>query len=89
LRIYIGLRRGLLERIAKVSFMITGQDFDELAFAEKQLAESRDRMKDYRNLENSFVPGSVERERAGILVEEIEVLHQIMDRLCYQLRLRR
>jgi hypothetical protein len=69
--------------------MITGEDFDKIAFAEKRLAESRDRMKDYRNLENSFVPGSVERERATILLEEIEVLHQFMDRLCRQLRVRR
>jgi hypothetical protein len=68
--------------------MIAGENFDELAFAEKRLAESRDRMKDYRNLENSFVPGSVERERASILLEEIEVLQQVMDRLCRQLRFR-
>jgi hypothetical protein len=68
--------------------MIAGENFNELEFAEKRLAESRDRMKDYRNLENSFVPGSVERERASILLEEIEVLHQVMDRLCHQLRLR-
>jgi hypothetical protein len=67
-------------------FMIAGQDF--VAFAEKRLAESRDRMEDYRNLENSFVPGSVERERVTILLEDIEVLHQALDRLCRQLRLR-
>jgi hypothetical protein len=69
--------------------MIAGENFDELAFAEKRLAESQDRMNDYRNLENSFVAGSVERERASILLEEIEVLHQVMNRLCRQLRLRR
>jgi hypothetical protein len=67
--------------------MIAGDDF--VALAEKRLAESRDRMKDYRSLKNSFVPGSVERERASILLEQIEVLHQAMDRLCCQLRLRR
>ena len=69
--------------------MIAGENFDEIAFAEKTLAESRDRMKDFRDLENSFVPGSVEHERASTLLEEIEVLHQVMDRLCRQLRLRR
>jgi division protein CdvB (Snf7/Vps24/ESCRT-III family) len=68
--------------------MIAGESFD-LAFAEKRLAESRDRMQDYRKLENSFVAGSVDRERASILLEDIEVLHQIMDRLCHQLRLQR
>jgi hypothetical protein len=61
--------------------MIAGEDF--VAFAERRLAESRDRMKDYRDLESSFVPGSVERERASILIEEIEVLHKVMDRLCH------
>jgi hypothetical protein len=67
--------------------MIAGEDF--VAFAEKRLAESRDRMKDYRNLANSFVSGSDERERASILLEEVEVLHQVMDQLCRQLRPRR
>jgi hypothetical protein len=67
--------------------MIAGEDF--VALAEKRLAESRDRMKDYRNLANSFVPDSDERKRATNLLEEIEVLHQVMDRLCRQLRLRR
>jgi hypothetical protein len=78
----------LLESIAKgILPMIAEEDF--VALAEKRLAESRDRMKDYRNLENYFVPGSDERERAINLLEEIEVLHQVMDRLCRQLRLRR
>ena len=54
----------------------------ELAFAERRLAESRGRMKSYRDLENSFIPGSVERIRARILVEEIEVLQKMMGRLC-------
>ncbi|HWY92227.1 MAG TPA: hypothetical protein VNY04_04935 [Chthoniobacterales bacterium] len=67
--------------------MIAGEDF--VALAEKRLAESRDRMKDYRNLANSFVPDSDERKRATNLLEEMEVLHQVMDRLCRQLRLRR
>jgi len=67
--------------------MIAGEDF--VALAEKRLAESRDRMKDYRNLVNSFVPDSDERKRATNLLEEMEVLHQVMDRLCRQLRLRR
>ena len=58
----------------------------ELAFAERRLAESRGRMKSYRDLENSFIPGSVERKRASILVEEIEVLQEMMDRLCQQAR---
>ena len=44
----------------------------ELAFAERRLAESRGRMKSYRDLENSFIPGSVERMRASILVDKIE-----------------
>ena len=67
--------------------MSAGEDF--VALAEKRLAESRDRMKDYRSLKNSLVPGSDERERASILLEQIEVLHQVMDRLCRQLRLQR
>jgi len=67
--------------------MSAGDDF--VALAERRLAESRDRMKDYRSLKNSFVPGSDERERTSILLEQIEVLHQVMDRLCRQLRLRR
>jgi hypothetical protein len=69
-----------------ILLMSAGEDF--VAFAEKRLTESRDRMKDFRDLENSFVPGSDERERASILLEQIEVLHQVMDRLCRQLRLR-
>jgi len=43
-------------------------------------------MKSYRDLENSFIPGSVERKRASILVEEIRVLQEMMDRLCQQAR---
>ena len=64
----------------------SGRDFDDLALAEKKLAESRGRMKDYRDLERSFVPGSDDRIRATMLVEEIESLQRVMDRLCRQMR---
>ena len=63
----------------------SGRESDGLASAERRLAESRARMPDYMNIENSFIPGSVERMRASILVEEIEVLQKMMDRLCRQL----
>ena len=64
----------------------SGRNFHEHELAEQRLAESRDRMKRFRSLENSFAPDSSERIRANTLVEEIEVLHQVLDQLCHQFR---
>ena len=66
----------------------SGRGFHELEMAERRLAESRGRMKRFRNLESTFAPGSTERIRANTLVEEIEVLHQVLDQLCRQFRRR-
>jgi hypothetical protein len=63
-------------------------DHDDLEFAESKLAESRSRLTEFRTLRNSFVVGSAERMQANRLVEEIEVLHQLIDQLCRQLRAR-
>jgi hypothetical protein len=63
-------------------------DHDDLEFAESKLAESRSRLTKFRTLRNSFVVGSAERMQANRLVEEIEVLHQLIDQLCRQLRAR-
>jgi len=62
----------------------SGSDYHELELAERRLAESRNRMKQFRALESSFAPGSTERIRANTLVEEIEVLHQVLEQLCRQ-----
>jgi hypothetical protein len=67
----------------------SGLDFDELEFAERRLAESRDRLKKFKILEFAFVSGSPERMRAKMLIEEIEVIHHVIDHLCRQLRQRR
>jgi hypothetical protein len=66
-----------------------GYDHDEIEFAERKLAESQSRLAKYRALQNSFIAGSAERLRANNLIEEIEVLHQLMDQLCRQLRAHR
>lgn len=63
-------------------------DHDALGFAESELEESRARLPKFRALQHSFIAGSAERMQADSLVEEIEVLHQIIDRLCRQLRVR-
>jgi hypothetical protein len=63
-------------------------DDDELEFAESKLAESRSRLTKFRTLQNSFVAGSAERMQATSLVQEVEVLHQLIDQLCRQLRAR-
>jgi hypothetical protein len=61
-------------------------DQDELEFAESKLAESQSKLEKFRTLQNSFVAGSAERMQANRLVEEIEVLHRLIDQLCRQLR---
>lgn len=63
-------------------------DHDELEFAESKLEESRARLPKFRALQHSFIAGSAERMQADSLVEEIEVLHQMIERLCRQLRAR-
>jgi hypothetical protein len=65
-----------------------GYDHDELEFAASKLAESRSRLTKFRALQDSFIAGSDERLQANSLVEEIEVLHQLIDQLCRQLRAR-
>jgi hypothetical protein len=67
----------------------SSDDCDFLLFAERRLADSRDRMKEFKKIQNAFVFGSPERMRADLLFEEIEVIHQVMDHLCRQLRQRR
>jgi hypothetical protein len=65
-----------------------GYDNDGLEFAQNKLAESRSRLTKFRALQNSFSAGSAERMQANRLVEEIEVLHRLIDQLCRQLRTR-
>ena len=63
-------------------------DHDGLEFAESKLAESRSRLAKLRALQNSFIAGSAERMLANSLIEEVEVLHQMLDQLCRQIRVR-
>jgi hypothetical protein len=63
-------------------------DHDDLALAQKQLTQSRSRLTKFRALQNSLSAGSAERMQANRLVEEIEVLHRLIDQLCCQLRAR-
>ena len=63
-------------------------DHGDLEFAESKLAESRSKLPVFRTLQNSFNAGSAERMQADILLKEIEVLHQLIDQLCRQLRAR-
>ena len=65
-----------------------GHDHGDLEFAESKLAESRSKLAKFRTLQYSFVAGSAERTQATSLVQEIEVLHQLIDQLCRQLRAR-
>jgi hypothetical protein len=66
----------------------SGRDYHALELVERRLAEFRHRMKELRALESSFAPGSPERIRATTLLEEVEVLHQVLDELCRQFRRR-
>jgi len=63
-----------------------GHNLDEIEFAEGKLAKSRDRLKTFRGLQNSFAAGSAERALAARTIDEIENLHQVLDRLCHRLR---
>ncbi|HJY92617.1 MAG TPA: hypothetical protein VJ255_20190 [Candidatus Acidoferrum sp.] len=63
-------------------------DHGDLEFAQSKLAESRSKLPDFRTLQNSFNAGSAERMQADSLLKEIEVLHQLMEQLCRQLRAR-
>jgi hypothetical protein len=63
-----------------------GHNLDEIEFAESKLAESRDRLKKFRDLQSSFATGSAERALAARTLDEIENLHRLLDRLCHRLR---
>ena len=65
-----------------------GHNLDEIEFAEGKLAESRDRLKTFRGLQNSLVASSAERALAARTIDEIENLHRVLDRLCHRLRSR-
>jgi hypothetical protein len=62
-----------------------GSNLDEIEFAESKLAESRDRLKRLKNLQEPFLAGSAQRVQATI-IDEIETLHQVIERLCRRLR---
>ncbi len=61
-------------------------ELDEIEFAESKLAESRDRLKKFKVLQNSFVASSAERAQAATIIDEIEILHRVLERLCRRLR---
>jgi hypothetical protein len=61
-------------------------DLDEVEFAESKLVESRDRLKQFKDLQNSFIASSAERAQAATIIDEIEILHQVLERLCRRLR---
>ena len=63
-----------------------GHNLDNITFAESKLAESRDRLQKFRDLQVSFFAGQAERELAAIIIDEIEKLHQVLDQLCRRLR---
>jgi hypothetical protein len=61
-------------------------DLDEVEFAESKLVESRDRLKQFKDLQNSFIASSAERAQPATIIDEIEILHQVLERLCRRLR---
>jgi len=63
-----------------------GDKLDEIEFAESKLAESRDRLHKFRDSQNSFIAGSAERAQAATIIQEIELLHRVLGRLCRRLR---
>jgi hypothetical protein len=66
-----------------------GNNLDDVEFAESKLAESRSRLTKFRDLQSSFLAGSAERAQAAGIIDEIEMLHQLLERLCQRLRGRR
>ena len=64
----------------------SGHTLDEIELAESELAESRDRLKKLRNVQSTLFAGSAERAQAARIFDEIENLHQVLDRLCHRLR---
>ncbi len=63
-----------------------GHDLEQLEFAERRAAASRDRVNRQRNLRDSFIDGSSERAQADRLLANLEALHQLLDGFCHQMR---
>jgi hypothetical protein len=61
-------------------------NLDEVESAERKLAESRSRLRKFRDLQNSFFAGSAERPLAARIINEIEGLHQVLERLLQRFR---
>jgi hypothetical protein len=64
----------------------SGHNLDDIEFAESKLAESRDRLKKFRDLHDSFFAGQAERDQTATIIDEIENLHRLLDQLCHRLR---
>ncbi len=61
-------------------------DLEQLEFAESRASNGRSRVNHLRNLRNSFVDGSMDRERADKLLQNFESLQQLLDRFCHRMR---
>jgi hypothetical protein len=61
-----------------------GRDLDQIEFVESKLTESRDRLKKAQAFANSLPASSA--ERAQVMIDEIEILQQVLEKLCQHLR---
>ena len=61
-----------------------GRDLDQIEFVESKLTGSRDRLKKAQAFANSLPAGSA--ERAQVMIDEIEILQQVLEKLCQHLR---
>jgi hypothetical protein len=56
-----------------------GHDLEQLEFAERRAAESRNRLNFARNLRNSFIEGSSERADADRVLQNFEAIHRLFE----------
>ena len=63
-----------------------GHDLEQLEFVENRAANGRTRVSHLRNLRDSFVEGSTDREQTEKLVENVERLQMLLDDFCHRMR---
>lgn len=64
-------------------------DTEQLQFAETRVAKGRDRLRQTRNLRDSFDPESAERAKLDDLLALFETTQRLLEQFCHQLREKR
>ena len=91
LHLLIGIGLGAEKRTMVTKLLIEAEnelshDLEQLEFAERRVADGRERVNRVRNARDAFAFGTPEREKADRLLINVENIQTILEDTCHRLR---